>query len=689
VHGPIAGANDMPMQLGSVIHNLRRTVLAPAGASDGRLLERFVAVRDEAAFEALLRRHGPMVFGVCRRILGNSHDADDAFQATFLVLVRRGNAVKPRDMVGAWLHGVAYRTALEARTKRARRQARETQVTEMAAVCVDAEAVWQEMKLLLDREVQRLPDKYRAAVVLCDLEGRPRKEVARQLNVPEGTLSSRLATARRMLGRRLTRSGAAIPAGCLAAVVSAKAAAPPPSALFVATAKAAVLSATDPTAAAAVISHDVTALTKGVMRTMFLSKLKPALLPLLTVGLLASGAAGLAPWSTAAAPADSPGAESKAAPPALQSAWADLDSAEEAKAARAVLALGASPKDAVAFLKANLHAVKADPKLVARWIAQLDDDDFTTREAAQRELEYQGKYVKEDLKKARAGNVGAEAKKRLQTLLDGMGDGEISAAPNSYAPPGLFPRDKVGVAPPAAVEVGRAPNAGNEDDTRALPGAPPNHALPRGRENGEKPIPAPAADATPRAEKPETTPAGGDKTPVPVPPENGAPKGGLAPPPAATGAAPAPAPAANDKLPPPAVGATPAAPADPKAKDAPLPATPAANAQRLAPADPNPAPAAQPPPVAPAPPLALPQWQHAQAGAGAKLAWTTQPGQPKGISAPGGPPRSWVRAARAVGILEHINSPEARQVLEELAQGEADALPTIEAKAALERLDKK
>jgi RNA polymerase sigma-70 factor (ECF subfamily) len=261
----------MPTQLNRVIQHLRRAVLAPdGGATDGQLLERFVARRDEAAFEALLRRHGPMVFGVCRRILGNCHDADDAFQATFLVLVRRGDAVRPREMVGAWLHGVAYRTALEARAKRARRRAREKQVVEMSAVGVDTDEVWRELRAVLDQELQRLPDKYRAAVVFCDLEGRPRKEVARQLNVPEGTLSSRLATARKLLGRRLSRRGTDLPAGCVAAVLAEKAAAPPPAPLVVATARAAVLWATDATAAAGVVSHEVAALTKGVMRTMFL-----------------------------------------------------------------------------------------------------------------------------------------------------------------------------------------------------------------------------------------------------------------------------------------------------------------------------------------------------------------------------------------------------------------------------------
>ena len=128
-------------------------------------------------------RHGPLVLGVCRRVLRDAHGAEDAFQATFLVLVRRAASVVPREAVGNWLYGVAYRTALEARRAAARRRARERQVHDMPHPTARPQEIGRELRPLLDEELSRLPDKYRSAVVLCDLEGRTRKEAARQLGV--------------------------------------------------------------------------------------------------------------------------------------------------------------------------------------------------------------------------------------------------------------------------------------------------------------------------------------------------------------------------------------------------------------------------------------------------------------------------------------------------------------------------
>src|SRR3989442_8655749 len=149
----------------SVIEHLRRTVLRErAGLGDGELLGRFLERHDEAALAALVRRHGPMVWGVCRRLLSH-HDAEDAFQATFIVLVRKAASIVPREMVGNWLYGVAHQTALQARRTATRRKAREVQVTEMP----DTEAVqqdqWADMQPLLDQELSRLPDNYRDLIV--------------------------------------------------------------------------------------------------------------------------------------------------------------------------------------------------------------------------------------------------------------------------------------------------------------------------------------------------------------------------------------------------------------------------------------------------------------------------------------------------------------------------------------------
>jgi RNA polymerase sigma factor (sigma-70 family) len=187
----------------NALHPLYRAALLRdgAGLTDGELLENFITRPDEGYFEALVRRHGPMVLGVCRRFLRNPHDAEDAFQAAFLVLAQRAASVVPRDLVGNWLYGVAYRTALAARRAAARRRAREKQVPDMPEPQVEMEETWLELLPLLDRELNRLPAIYRAPVVLCHLEGRTRKEAAQQLGLPVGTVSGRLTTALRLLAK--------------------------------------------------------------------------------------------------------------------------------------------------------------------------------------------------------------------------------------------------------------------------------------------------------------------------------------------------------------------------------------------------------------------------------------------------------------------------------------------------------
>jgi RNA polymerase sigma factor (sigma-70 family) len=181
--------------MNKVVKHLRLAVLAAGEAdlTDGQLLDAFVSRRDEAAVAALVRRHGPMVWGTVRRILRNDPDAEDAFQATFLVLVRKAASVRPREMVGNWLHGVARRTALKAKAVAAKRQAREKHVSAMPEPAAPAPPdLWHDLQPLLDQELSRLPDKYRVAIILCDLQGKARKQVAGQLQVPEtpGTTST-------------------------------------------------------------------------------------------------------------------------------------------------------------------------------------------------------------------------------------------------------------------------------------------------------------------------------------------------------------------------------------------------------------------------------------------------------------------------------------------------------------------
>ncbi len=282
------------IQMSEVIRHLRRTVLLAdrASSTDGQLLEDFISRRNEAALAALVGRHGPMVWGVCHRVLRNYHDAEDAFQATFLVLVRRATSIASRGSVGNWLYGVAHQTALKARATTAKRRARERQVTAMPEPAIVEQDLWHDVEPLLDEELSHLPDKYRAVIVLCDLEGKTRKEAARQLRCPEGTVAGRLARARRMLAKRLTQRGVALSGAALAVVLSERvASAGVPSSLMSSAIKSARLFAAGQ--AAGMISVKVAALTEGVLKTMFLKKLKTSTAGLLLVFAVLGGGAGL------------------------------------------------------------------------------------------------------------------------------------------------------------------------------------------------------------------------------------------------------------------------------------------------------------------------------------------------------------------------------------------------------------
>ena len=289
------------MQGGSTRHVLRHLqTLYRCGVtghqSDEQLLERFLARRDEAAeeaFTAIVQRHGPMVFGVCLRVLGDGHDAEDAFQATFLVLARKAASVIKRDKVANWLYGVACRTAQQARGRAARRRAREERVG-MSPQIEPAEGdLSDELKGILDEELARLPARYRAPIVLCELEGLSRQEAARRLGVPEGTLSSRLARAKNQLRDRLARRGLGLPMVVLsAALVREAGAATLSDALIESTAHAAMCVAAGSTASLAVAAS-VVSLTEGVLKTMLLTKLKGAALSLGTLAVIVSGAVAL------------------------------------------------------------------------------------------------------------------------------------------------------------------------------------------------------------------------------------------------------------------------------------------------------------------------------------------------------------------------------------------------------------
>jgi RNA polymerase sigma-70 factor (ECF subfamily) len=184
-------------QLGEFLRKLHSA--ADSVVSDRELLERFLADRDEASFAALVRRHGPMVLQVCRRIQHNEHDAEDVFQATFLLLARKAGAIRKRGSVASWLHGVAHRLALEAKGSDSRRQARERRATDMKNASQNTDQAWQNLQSTLDRALQQLPERYRAVVLLCYLEGHTQEEAAGQLGCPIGTVRSRLARGRERL----------------------------------------------------------------------------------------------------------------------------------------------------------------------------------------------------------------------------------------------------------------------------------------------------------------------------------------------------------------------------------------------------------------------------------------------------------------------------------------------------------
>ncbi|HKB02883.1 MAG TPA: sigma-70 family RNA polymerase sigma factor, partial [Gemmataceae bacterium] len=277
---------------------LRRlhTGLVPAlpGAvpTDRQALAAFVAAKDESAFSVLVQRHGPMVLRVCRRVLGHAQDAEDAFQATFLVLARKAAAIGRAESLASWLHGVAFRTAMRARRDAGRRRARERQTPIPVRPDHVDDLAWRDVQVLLEAEIGRLPERYRAAFVLCHLEGRSRAEAAAELGVEENTLSSRLARARDRLRDRLARRGVHLPAVLAAiALTTGETGLAIPTELLATTARAgAQFAARIPVTG---VSTFTLQLTNGAMQTMAIAKLKWAAGILAVGGTLALGTWGL------------------------------------------------------------------------------------------------------------------------------------------------------------------------------------------------------------------------------------------------------------------------------------------------------------------------------------------------------------------------------------------------------------
>jgi RNA polymerase sigma factor (sigma-70 family) len=298
-----------PTQLDPVLRHVRRLAGTPPGreASDSQLLQRFAAGREEVAFAALVQRHGPLVLGVCRRVLRHEQDAEDAFQATFLTLARNAASIHRTEAVGSWLYRVAHRIATKAGADMARRRTRERAAVPPTRGADRGEMAYRELQEVLQEELGHLPEKYRAPFVLCCLEGRSGAEAAGLLGCKPGTVTGRLTRARQQLQRRLARRGVVLSAVLTATALAARGAtAAVPAALARQTVRAAL-----PDTAAGAVSARVATLVDGATHSLFATRARIATVLLLAVSLVA-GAGVVTRQAVAAKQAAPPGAAAQA-----------------------------------------------------------------------------------------------------------------------------------------------------------------------------------------------------------------------------------------------------------------------------------------------------------------------------------------------------------------------------------------
>jgi RNA polymerase sigma-70 factor (ECF subfamily) len=397
-------------KLGNFLGQVRR-VLEPRAAdtvADRQLLESFVAGRQEAAFTALVRRHGAMVFGVCRRVLTDWHDAEDAFQATFLILARQAGSIRRRESVGSWLYGVAYRVSQKAKAGAARRRCRERRRPIEPATGAGAVGL-EELRLVLDEELARLPEKYRAPLVLCYLEGKTRDEAAGQLGWSVGALKGRLERGRERLRRRLERRGLAFSVALLVTALSQAAArANLPAALLAHTVNAAMPVAAGTTAAAGGVSASVAALMEGVLHTMMITRLTVTTVVALSLGVLTAGTGLVAYQALADDPAKekgtlllpplSPAAEKGTSQDEklLQGTWVAVSGEQEGNPLPAERA-----REFKVLIRGNRMAINVTTE--DRWLAfRLDptknpkEMQFTADKGGPKELTFTAIYALED-----------------------------------------------------------------------------------------------------------------------------------------------------------------------------------------------------------------------------------------------------------------------------------------------------
>jgi RNA polymerase sigma factor (sigma-70 family) len=340
------------------------------------LLRRFVESRDETAFAALVRRHGPLVLGVCRRVLGHEQDAEDAFQAAFLVLAAKAGSVRRRGSVASFLHGVAERVARKARRTRARRRDRVVPLPDVAAPPSAPDFLWRELRPVLDAEIGRLPSCYREPFILCYLEGRTNAEAARRLGCPKGTVLSRLARARERLARRLRQRDITLPAAALTTLLSVetlRATVPP--GLADATTRLGALSAMAKALPAGVVSAQVLSLATEGGKMMFWTKMTVVVTVVLAGSLLGlTVGANREPTAPAtAAPHETPPEETAAPKPPKEKEKAEtpLD---------AMLRKWAEADEKVREMRFNFKTTTKDniidEKTVVKGQASLIKDDY-------------------------------------------------------------------------------------------------------------------------------------------------------------------------------------------------------------------------------------------------------------------------------------------------------------------------
>jgi RND family efflux transporter MFP subunit len=423
-----------------------------SGASDAELLERYVRHRDEAAFELLVWRHGALVFNVCRRILPCEQDAEDAFQATFLAFVRKAGSISGRGSVAAWLYKVAYRVALEARERTRKTTAREKSGGETLAVQPADDPLWSDVRPILDEELNRLPERLRRPIVLCYLQGKSNAEAARELGCRLGTIYSRLSRGRELLRHRLQRRGVMLPIAALTTAMTAHALEAAPAIFLVWAAARAAFAFVDPSAAAAV-SPRVATLAEGVLRTMFVTKLKIAVVMVLVMGMAAGGVLTQA-W-TATPPSevraeDPPpkpaGGDKKAAKPIAVKVVKPKKGGQPLMVTRPAEVVAAQQQQIVPLVSGTIKEVRVDIGdqvkkgqvllvLDASLLAKEVEEAEATLELAQAQVdaakemftatqaEFRSATAKSDVfikvAQARASLKAAEAKRKLaQTALD-------------------------------------------------------------------------------------------------------------------------------------------------------------------------------------------------------------------------------------------------------------------------------